>query len=250
MPAEYLVELNIPALEHIPAPAAAKSAVSALAKSAPKLKALTGGKTEFTVKKGPLRLPTRGEAARTASATLAKAKGVSAPKGAAGLAAAPLPPTIVGGTSAQQAAAKQAHLEGFRLCEAALAGLANDARYKEWFGTHTAARFSKVKSVFAKIRKRMTTVTFTYDLSGTGCKSGTFAYTYKGGTTIWFCGAFWTAPATGTDSKAGTVVHEHSHSDASTDDLTYGQANARALAASDPAQATRNADNFEYYAEG
>ncbi|HBI44476.1 MAG TPA: hypothetical protein DDY78_16735, partial [Planctomycetales bacterium] len=71
-----------------------------------------------------------------------------------------------------------------------------------------------------------------------------------GDTTIWFCGAFWAAPATGADSKAGTVVHEHSHSDANTDDLTYGQTNARALATSKPDQAVRNADNYEYYAGG
>jgi peptidyl-Lys metalloendopeptidase len=46
------------------------------------------------------------------------------------------------------------------------------------------------------------------------------------------------------------MVHEHSHADADTDDVTYGQTNARALAADTPAQAVTNADNFEYYAGG
>jgi peptidyl-Lys metalloendopeptidase len=98
----------------------------------------------------------------------------------------------------------------------------------------------------------MKAVVFTYDLSGTGCCSGVYGYTYKGSSTIWFCEPFWKAPAIGTDSRAGTLVHEHSHSDAKTDDLpnAYGQKNARALAANMPAQAVRNADNFEYFAEG
>ena len=91
---------------------------------------------------------------------------------------------------------------------------------------------------------------FTYDLTGAGCQSGWFAYTHKGDTTVWMCGAFWTAPANGTDSKAGTVVHEHSHCDADTDDLTYGQAGAKGLATGKPDQAVRNADNYEYFAGG
>jgi len=96
----------------------------------------------------------------------------------------------------------------------------------------------------------MKSVVFTYDLSGSGCQSGWFAYTHKGDTTIWLCGNFWAAPATGTDSKAGTTIHEHSHSDANTDDVTYGQTKARALATSNPNQAVKNADNYEYYAGG
>ena len=128
--------------------------------------------------------------------------------------------------------------------------MANNARYKEWFGAHTATRFNQVKAVLTKIRDRMKTVTFTYDLSGSGCQSGWYAYTHKGDTTIWFCGQFWAAPATGTDSKAGTMVHEHSHSDAKTDDVTYGTANARSLAISNPNQAVKNADNYEYFAGG
>ncbi len=251
LPADYRVELNIQALEHIPAPAAAKkSAALALAKSTPKLQTVTGGKTKFKVKQGALKLPTRGETARKVSKALAKSTGAAVSVGAVAAAAGALPPMITGGTAPQQATAKQGHIDGFHLCAAALAALANNAQYKEWFGVHTAARFNKVKSVFTKIRNRMKTVAFTYDLSGAGCKSGVYAYTYKGGTRIWFCGAFWTAPALGTDSKAGTVVHEHSHSDANTDDVTYGQTNARALATSKPDEAVRNADNDEYYAGG
>jgi hypothetical protein len=250
-PAAYQVELNIPALERVPAPPTAdKSAVLAQAKSAPQLQPLKDGRTRFTVKKGPLRLPTRGQAARTVSESMSKAKEADSATGAAGRAAGPLPPNFIGGTASRRAQATKAHSDAFALCEAALAGLANDARYKEWFGVYSAARFNRVKAVYTKIRDRTRLVTFTYDLTGAGCKSGWFAYTHKRDTRIWFCGGFWAAPATGTDSKAGTMVHEHSHSDADTDDLTYGQTKARALAASQPDQAVRNADNYEYYAGG
>src|SRR5215471_8619217 len=91
---------------------------------------------------------------------------------------------------------------------------------------------------------------FTYNLTGAGCDSGVYAYTYKGTTTIWFCSEFWSATATGTDSKAGTVVHEHTHSDASTDDIRYGQADCRSLAKTKPNDAFQNADSHEYYAGG
>ena len=96
----------------------------------------------------------------------------------------------------------------------------------------------------------MESKTFTYDLTGTGCGSGVFAYTYRGTTTIWMCDAFWSAPATGTDSKAGTMVHEHSHASAFTDDTTYGQPNCRKLAVNSPDKATKNADSHEYYVGG
>jgi peptidyl-Lys metalloendopeptidase len=250
-PADYRVELNIQGLEHVPAPkTTSRSATLALRKNSPQLQSVTGGGTSFKVKKGAMQLPTRGKSARKANKTSAKSKRADPPWGAVRAAAGPLPPNITGGTARQKAQARRAHDDGFTICETALAGLANNAQYTEWFGTHTAARFNKVKSVYTEIRDRMKTVTFTYDISGVGCQSGWFAYTYKGDTAIWLCGAFWSVGATGTDSKAGTIVHEHSHSDANTDDVTYGQTNARALATNKPAQAVKNADNYEYFAGG
>lgn len=68
---------------------------------------------------------------------------------------------------------------------------------------------------------------------------------------ITLCGAFWDAPATGTDSKAGTLIHESSHftKNGGTDDVVYGQSAAKSLAKSSPAQAITNADSHEYFAE-
>jgi peptidyl-Lys metalloendopeptidase len=56
---------------------------------------------------------------------------------------------------------------------------------------------------------------------------------------------------TGTDSKAGTLIHEMSHFNvvASTDDYVYGQTGAMNLALTNPDQAVDNADNHEYFAE-
>jgi peptidyl-Lys metalloendopeptidase len=62
---------------------------------------------------------------------------------------------------------------------------------------------------------------------------------------------YWSAPATGTDSQAGTLIHEMSHFTvvAGTDDLADGQTAAEALATSDPDSAIRNADSHGYFAE-
>ena len=68
---------------------------------------------------------------------------------------------------------------------------------------------------------------------------------------IYLCGAFWSAANTGTDSRAGTLVHESSHFtvNGGTTDIAYGQSAAKALAKSNPANAVRNADSHEYFAE-
>jgi peptidyl-Lys metalloendopeptidase len=96
----------------------------------------------------------------------------------------------------------------------------------------------------------MEDTTFTYNLAGSGCESGVFAYTYKGTSTIWFCDAFWSASDTGTDSRAGTVVHEHTHASSGTDDIQYGQPGCMQLAISNPSNAVMNADTHEYYSGG
>ena len=68
---------------------------------------------------------------------------------------------------------------------------------------------------------------------------------------IYLCGAFWNAPNTGTDSKAGTLIHESSHFtvNGGTSDWAYGQSDCKSLAISNPARAIDNADSHEYFAE-
>jgi peptidyl-Lys metalloendopeptidase len=123
-------------------------------------------------------------------------------------------------------------------------------RYVTWFGAYESSRYNTVKSHFVAISDAMDTKPVTFNC---GCKKkNVYAYVYSNQPyTIYLCGVFWSAPMTGTDSKAGTLIHEMSHFTvvASTDDWAYGQTNAKSLALSDPSKAIDNADSHEYFAE-
>lgn len=124
------------------------------------------------------------------------------------------------------------------------------ARYTTWFGAHDASRWGTVKTHFGKIDSAFKQQTLTLDCSCSD--NGVYAYVYPNAPyKIYLCGAFWAAPMKGTDSKAGTLIHEMSHFTvvAGTKDHAYGQAAAKALALSDPAKAIANADSHEYFAE-
>ncbi|CAE6381976.1 unnamed protein product [Rhizoctonia solani] len=128
-------------------------------------------------------------------------------------------------------------------------------RYTTWFGSYTAARLSTVRSHYTAIGTDATSTT--YDC--TTCQNtpgidydSTYAYVYSDEPgTIYLCGVFWDAPVTGTDSRAGTIVHENSHFEVNggTSDWVYGQSSAKSLASSNPTRAIDNADNHEYFAE-
>ena len=122
-------------------------------------------------------------------------------------------------------------------------------RYPEWFGAFSIGRYNTVVSHFNAISNAFNTAGITFDCK---CKQPYYAYVYPNEPyTIYLCKVFWQAPPTGTDSKAGTLIHEMSHFDvvAGTDDVIYGQAGARDLADSDPDLAITNADSHEYFAE-
>ncbi|KAG8731474.1 hypothetical protein FRC11_004038 [Ceratobasidium sp. 423] len=122
-------------------------------------------------------------------------------------------------------------------------------RYVTWFGVFNSGRSSIVKSHFEAIRGKSSRTT--YDCS-TCSKEGVFAYVYPNQPgKIYLCPQFWKAPLAGTDSRAGTLVHEQSHFtvNGGTKDHAYGQPNCRALARSNPDMAVMNADNHEYFAE-
>jgi len=252
-PGTYKVKLKTPILDARPKEAKLAAALKSI-DFVPKVHAIKD-QTSFKVEKGAALRLTLGAAARSKEAAKMATAKVSASTLRSAVKKKPsaktlLTPVISGGTATKKAAARKAHTAGHGLCVNALAALRNDPHYVEWFGAYTAARFKKVTSNYTAVKTRMESVPFTYDLSGSGCGSGVFAYTYKGTSTIWFCDQFWAAAATGTDSKAGTVVHEHTHSDASTDDNVYGQAACRSLAISQPGKAIENADSHEYFAGG
>jgi peptidyl-Lys metalloendopeptidase len=123
------------------------------------------------------------------------------------------------------------------------------SRYTTWFGTYNSTRYNTVKSHFLNIRNAMDTASVRFNCS---CTDSAYAYVYPTQPyTIYLCNAFWTAPSTGTDSKAGTLVHEMSHFNvvAATDDWAYGQTAAKNLARTNTTKAVDNADSHEYFAE-
>ncbi|KAG9128081.1 hypothetical protein FRC07_005221 [Ceratobasidium sp. 392] len=121
-------------------------------------------------------------------------------------------------------------------------------RYRTWFGPYEKKRWNLVKTHFSKLRNQP--ARFRYDCSCS--EPDTFAYVYPNQFgTVYLCGLYWKAPTSGTDSKAGTIIHEATHFTkiAGTDDFGYGHAQAMALAKNYPAQAVMNADSHEYFAE-
>ncbi|KJA28634.1 hypothetical protein HYPSUDRAFT_128952 [Hypholoma sublateritium FD-334 SS-4] len=121
-------------------------------------------------------------------------------------------------------------------------------RYTTWFGAFTTARYQTVVSHFTLIDANNFSA-FTFDCS---CTDSAYAYVYPDTFgKIYLCSAFWSAGNTGTDSKAGTIIHESSHftNNGGTDDHAYGQTAAKSLATSSPARAVLNADSHEYFAE-
>ena len=124
-------------------------------------------------------------------------------------------------------------------------------RYTTWFGAYTSSRYNTAEQNFVDIDAAMDQSNGQITIN-CGCNQSYYAYVYPSRPyEIFVCRAFWNAPLTGTDSKAGTLIHEMSHFNvvAGTDDIVYGQAGAKNLASTNPDGALNNADNHEYFAE-
>jgi len=162
--------------------------------------------------------------------------------------------SYVGCSSTQISGAGSAVVEARKYSENAKGYLASGTvgpRYTTWFGAYTSSRYGTASQHFVNIDAAL-------DQSGgqvkinCGCNQSYYAYVYPTRPyEIFVCRAFWSAPLTGTDSKAGTLIHETSHFNvvAGTDDHVYGQSGAKSLAISNPTNALDNADNHEYFAE-
>ncbi|CAG8712063.1 10492_t:CDS:2, partial [Acaulospora colombiana] len=138
-----------------------------------------------------------------------------------------------------------------------------DTRYETWFGEYALARQTIVYDHFTAIRQDdVTTYRYVcdcsrdvYGASSISYKSTSIllltvmiAYVYRNEPKIvYLCTVFWSAPTTGKDSKAGTIIHEASHFtiNGGTEDFVYGQTLAMLLAQSNPDNAIMNADNHE-----
>jgi peptidyl-Lys metalloendopeptidase len=126
---------------------------------------------------------------------------------------------------------------------------ASDADYKTWFGAYNSSYFDSVTSDYTNLTSAFSIKSFTFYCD---CNESNYAYVYADDPyKVHLCNHFWTAPTLGTDSKAGTLVHEASHFTvvAATADNAYGQEACRALAQENPFAAIHNADSHEYFAE-
>ena len=148
-----------------------------------------------------------------------------------------------------------AHDEAIAMAEESTAVMNNankktqGKRYATWFGAPDSSRQSTVTSHYNKIYDALDNQDVAFDCS---CDEDYYAYVYNNEPyTIYLCNAFWYAPRTGTDSQAGTLIHETSHFTvvAGTEDYAYGHLGAKDLAKNNPNNAVFNADNHEYFAE-
>ena len=130
-------------------------------------------------------------------------------------------------------------------------------RYTTWFGVYDLSRYNTVSSNFSAISSAEDTAPVDFDCSCPAYPNnpGVLAYVYPTlSYNIYLCSAYWGQPMTGTDSKAGVLIHEMSHftvvagTNAHFGEV-YGQAAAKDLAITDPDHAIVNADSHEYFAE-
>jgi peptidyl-Lys metalloendopeptidase len=135
------------------------------------------------------------------------------------------------------------------------------ARCKKWFGDDDEATRKLVRErtqkVLDKLDKMDPATNFVKAEPG---EEDCYGYVYPTKEDKLYLGdLFATAPATGTDSKAGTLIHEVSHyqSTGRTRDVkmadgttAYGHDNCEQLAKDDPDKAKTNADSFEFFVEG
>jgi peptidyl-Lys metalloendopeptidase len=168
--------------------------------------------------------------------------------------------TVVNGVSYVGCSTTQINTAGNAVVEARkyaengkgyLAGSTVGARYTTWFGAYTSSRWNTASQNFVAIDGAIDQNAGQVKIN-CGCNQSYYAYVYPTRPyEIFVCRAFWSAPLTGTDSKAGTLIHEMSHFNAvaGTDDHVYGQAGAKNLAITNPTAALDNADNHEYFAE-
>jgi len=124
-----------------------------------------------------------------------------------------------------------------------------NTQYTTWFGTFSTANNNYLMSVYNNVRNRLANYEFNGYCNPAGCGSNIYGYVYPTDTTftVYLCGLFWSLPA----ERVNTIVHELSHfrSLGATQDYAYGKTNCMNLARSDPARASRNADNVCYFSE-
>ena len=122
-------------------------------------------------------------------------------------------------------------------------------RYLQWFGDFSPNRYATVTDIYRNAIDVFEdgSTEFICD-----CDEPFFAFVFPVDPfRVFLCEFYWRAAQTGTDSRAGTILHELSHFPevAGTRDNAYGQTAVASLARSNPAASVNNADTVEYFAE-
>jgi peptidyl-Lys metalloendopeptidase len=157
---------------------------------------------------------------------------------------------------------KVAHDDAIKISKESMDALSNASkktsspRYVTWFGAADETRQKTVTEGFQKIYDAFENKNISFDCGtckeDTSLYDSTYAYVYPSSQyQVYLCGAFWSSETTGTDTQAGTLVHEVSHFSvvAGTDDHAYGPEDAKNLAKNSPEKAINNAENYDYFAE-
>ena len=122
-------------------------------------------------------------------------------------------------------------------------------RYLQWFGAFSPDRYATVTETYRNAEQVFEdgSTEFICD-----CDEPFFAFVFPiDPFKVYLCEFYWRAAQTGTDSRAGTILHELSHFPevAGTRDNAYGQRAVANLAINSPAASVNNADTVEYFAE-
>ncbi|MER8445037.1 M35 family metallo-endopeptidase [Mesorhizobium sp. M1066] len=132
--------------------------------------------------------------------------------------------------------------------------LPDEQRIVTWFGAGTPNEIAAIRSVYE------TALTFS-GITNYWCPNNSIpelvwdvgdmaAVTPAAPGAMFFTPDFFALSPTGQDSQQGTIVHELSHlSGATLRPEVYQPGPAKALAASNPADAQKNGDSFQYYYE-
>lgn len=178
-----------------------------------------------------------------------------------------LGPVITGGSREQRATARLAYNYAVHsIFEAQRQLKIRDMVRERWFGNGSVAQIGRV---YASLTSQIMTgfppcprpgqlaiprgYSYKLIIGGSECDSDTYAYTYPCTSSMWICSQFWSAPMVGSTyeygTRAGTIVHEMTHSWSNTDDFVYGRTRCKQLASSNSGRAVRNADSLEYFCE-
>ena len=121
-------------------------------------------------------------------------------------------------------------------------------KFRKWFGKYKTARGNEVEDNLDYIHDILWLKKLRFNCD---CDTNDYAYVLPSGQNrIWICKSFWfPAQLLGTNSRAGTLIHELAHEIGMWSHPATGTAECEQLAVNKPQRAVRNPDSYEYFAE-